>query len=101
LRAACDGHEDQRRAKCGCVGHDAAERLFPYGSPIGKDIDCEGDIFTVDWRAGCAAAAFGAGAHAGQLGLFPGWDVRKIHPEILDFWITVKYDDPSHKALGH
>jgi len=29
------------------LGHDAAEDLFPDKSPLGQDVDCEGDIFTV------------------------------------------------------
>jgi putative ABC transport system permease protein len=30
---------------------------------------------------------------------FPLTTFRKIHPELKDFWVVVKYDDPSHKSL--
>jgi putative ABC transport system permease protein len=36
--------EDQRSAKVVVLGHDAAEDLFPDESPLGKDVDCGGDV---------------------------------------------------------
>jgi putative ABC transport system permease protein len=30
---------------------------------------------------------------------FPLRTFRKIHPELKDFWLVVKYDDPANKAL--
>jgi putative ABC transport system permease protein len=30
---------------------------------------------------------------------FPLETFRKIHPEVLDFWISVRYDDQANKAL--
>jgi putative ABC transport system permease protein len=92
--------EDQRRANVAVLGHDAAEDLFPNESPIGKDIDCEGDIFTVIGVLDVQPQPFGSGRNTQDNSVyFPVGTFRKIHPEILDFWITVKYDDPSHKAL--
>ena len=43
------------------LGHDAAEDLFPDESPIGKDIDCEGDIFTVIGVLDVQPQPFGSG----------------------------------------
>jgi putative ABC transport system permease protein len=92
--------EDQRRANVVVLGHDAAEDLFPNESPIGKDIDCEGDIFTVIGVLDVQPQPFGSGRNTqDNSAYFPVETFRKIHPEILDFWITVKYDDPSHKAM--
>jgi putative ABC transport system permease protein len=92
--------EEQRRANVVVLGHDAAEDLFPNESPLGKDIDCEGDIFTVIGVLDVQPQPFGSGRNTqDNSAYFPLETFRKIHPEILDFWITVKYDDPSHKAL--
>ena len=43
---------------------------------------------------------FGSGRNtADNAAYFPLGTFHKIHPEIKDFWITVKYDDPANKAL--
>ena len=92
--------EEERRANVAMLGHDAAEDLFPDGSPIGKDIDCEGEIFTVIGVLDVQPQPFGSGRNTQDNAVyFPLETFRKIHPEILDFWITVKYDDPAHKAV--
>jgi putative ABC transport system permease protein len=92
--------EEERSANVVVLGHDAAEDLFPDGSPLGKDIDCEGDIFTVIGVLDLQPQPFGSGRNTqDNAAYFPLETFRKIHPEILDFWITVKYDDPAHKAL--
>jgi putative ABC transport system permease protein len=92
--------EEERRANVAVLGHDAAEDLFPSESPIGKDIDVEGDIFTVIGVLDVQPQPFGSGRNTQDNAVyFPLETFTKIHPEILDYWITVKYDDPSNKAL--
>jgi len=92
--------EEQRRANVAVLGHDAAEDLFPHQSAIGKDINVEGDIFTVIGVLDTQPLAFGSGRNSQDNSVyFPLGTFRKIHPEVLDFWITVKYDDPANKAL--
>jgi putative ABC transport system permease protein len=92
--------EETRRANVAVLGHDAAEDLFPNESPIGKDIDVEGDIFTVIGVLDIQPQPFGSGRNTQDNAVyFPLETFTKIHPEILDYWITVKYDDPSNKAL--
>jgi putative ABC transport system permease protein len=92
--------EEERRANGAVLGHDAAEDLFPSESPIGKDIDVEGDIFTVIGVLDIQPQPFGSGRNTQDNAVyFPLETFTKIHPEILDYWITVKYDDPSNKAL--
>jgi putative ABC transport system permease protein len=91
--------EEEHRANVAVLGHDAAEDLFPGESPIGKDIDCEGDIFTVIGVLDVQPQPFGSGRNTQDNSVyFPVETFQKIHPEQKDFWITVKYDDPSHKA---
>lgn len=92
--------EEQRRADVVVLGHDSAEDLFPNESPIGKDVECGGDIFTVIGVLDKQPQPFGSGRNTqDNAAYFPLGTFRKIHPEIKDFWITVKYDDPTHKAL--
>jgi putative ABC transport system permease protein len=92
--------EEDRRANVAVLGHDAAEDLFPSEAPIGKDIDVEGDIFTVIGVLDVQPQPFGSGRNTQDNAVyFPLETFTKIHPEILDYWITVKYDDPSNKAL--
>jgi putative ABC transport system permease protein len=91
--------EEERAANVAVLGHDAAEDLFPEGSPIGKDIDCQGDIFTVIGVLDVQPQPFGSGRNTQDNSVyFPLTTFRKIHPEVKDFWLVVKYDDPANKA---
>ncbi|MGA9071425.1 MAG: ABC transporter permease, partial [Terracidiphilus sp.] len=53
--------EEDRTAKVVVLGHDAAEDLFPGEDPIGKDVDCEGSIFTVIGILDLQPQPFGSG----------------------------------------
>jgi putative ABC transport system permease protein len=92
--------EEERSANVTVLGHDAAEDLFPGESPLGKDIDCEGNIFTVIGVLDVQPQPFGSGRNTqDNSAYFPLNTFRKIHPEQKDFWLVVRYDDPAHKAL--
>jgi putative ABC transport system permease protein len=92
--------EEERSAKVVVLGHDAAEDLFPDEDPLGKDVDCEGSIFTVIGVLDTQPQPFGSGRNTqDNSAYFPLETFRQLHPELKDFWITVKYDDPAHKAL--
>ena len=92
--------EEEHSSNVAVLGHDAAEDLFPDESPIGKDIDCEGNIFTVIGVLDVQPQPFGSGRNTqDNSAYFPLTTFRKIHPELKDFWVVVKYDDPSHKSL--
>jgi putative ABC transport system permease protein len=92
--------EEERSAKVVVLGHDAAEDLFPGEDPLGKDVDCEGSIFTVIGVLDTQPQPFGSGRNTqDNSAYFPLETFRQLHPELKDFWITVKYDDPAHKQL--
>ena len=92
--------EEERSANVTVLGHDAAEDLFPGESPLGKDIDCEGNIFTVIGVLDVQPQPFGSGRNTqDNSAYFPLNTFRKIHPEQKDFWLVVRYYDPAHKAL--
>jgi putative ABC transport system permease protein len=91
--------EEEHAANVAILGHDAAEDLFPDGSPIGKDIDVEGHILTVIGVLDVQPQPFGSGRNTqDNSAYFPLSTFRKMHPEIKDFWVVVRYDDPIHKA---
>ena len=92
--------EEERSANVVVLGHDAAEDLFPNESPLGQDVDCSGDIFTVIGVLDKQPQPFGSGRNTqDNSAYFPLGTFLKIHPEEKDFWITVKYDDQANKAL--
>jgi putative ABC transport system permease protein len=92
--------EEERRANVTLLGSDAAADLFPGESPIGKDVECTGDVFTVIGVLSPQPQPFGSGRNTqDNAAYFPLETFRKIHPEILDFWIVVRYDDPANKAI--
>jgi putative ABC transport system permease protein len=82
------------------LGHDAAEDLFPDKSPLGQDVECEGDIFTVIGVLETQPQPFGSGRNTQDNSAYFSLNTfRKIHPEILDYWIVARYDTPANKAL--
>jgi putative ABC transport system permease protein len=92
--------EEQRRANVVVLGHDSAEELFPGESPLGGEIECSGDIFTVIGVLDKQKQPFGSGRNTqDNSAYFPLETFRKIHPEVLDYWLVIKYDDPANKAL--
>jgi putative ABC transport system permease protein len=92
--------EEERRANVVVIGHDSAEELFPGESPLGQEIEISGDVFTVIGVLDKQKQPFGSGRNTqDNSARFPLDTFRKIHPEIKDFWITVKFDDPANKAL--
>jgi putative ABC transport system permease protein len=91
--------EEQRRANVVVLGHDAAEELFGHESAVGKEVDIEGDIFTVVGVLAKQKQVFGGGKNPNDNSAhFPLFTFRKLHPEILDYWISVKYDDAKNKV---
>jgi putative ABC transport system permease protein len=92
--------EEEHRANVTILGHDAAADLFPGEDPIGKEVECEGDVFTVIGVLDLQPQPFGSGRNTqDNQAYFPLETFRKIHPEITDFWIVVKYDNPVNKQI--
>ena len=92
--------EEAHAARVVVLGYDSAQDLFPNQSPIGKDVECEGVVFTVIGVLDRQPQPFGSGRNTqDNAAYFPLESFRMLHPEIKDFWITVRYDDPSHKSL--
>jgi putative ABC transport system permease protein len=90
--------EEERHANVVVLGHDTADQLFGTEDPIGKEVNIEGDVFTVVGVYAKQKQVFGGGKNpADNAAHFPIFTFHKLHPEILDHWISVKYDDARHK----
>ncbi|HLI04927.1 MAG TPA: ABC transporter permease [Terracidiphilus sp.] len=95
--------EEQRAANVTVLGSDAAANLFPNESPLGKDVEAGGDVFTVIGVLAPVPQPFGSGRNTqDNAAYFPVETFHKIHPEVVQntgYWIVVKYDDPKNKDL--
>jgi putative ABC transport system permease protein len=92
--------EEEHGTNIVVLGHDAAEDLFPNESPLGKDVECEGDVFTVIGVLDVQPKPFGSGRNTqDNSAYFPLKTFHKIHPEILDYWIVARYDNPNNKEI--
>jgi len=90
-----------RAAKVTVLGSDTAAFLFPVQSAIGQDVQAAGMVFTVVGVLDKHKQAFGGGANPqDNEALFPLTTFHYMHPEMLDYWITLKYDDAKNRAAG-
>ena len=89
-----------RGAKVAVLGHDTAEELFGLHDAVGKEIDASGQVFTVIGVRDREKTAFGGGKNADDNKIFmPLTTFHHLHPEQLDYWITLKYDDAKNLPL--
>ena len=92
--------EDDRHAKVVVLGHDTADDLFGQQSAIGKNVSIESSLYTVIGVAGKRKQPFGSGKNPqDNAAYFPNGTFHSLHPEVLDLFIAVKYDDPINKQL--
>jgi putative ABC transport system permease protein len=90
--------EAQRGADVVVLGSDTAEELFGNDPAPGKEVQIDGDVFTVVGVFAPQKQIFGGGKNPSDNSAhFPTLTFHKIHPEILDHWISVKYDDVKNK----
>ncbi len=90
----------ERAANVVVLGVDTADGLFGTASPVGKDVTIAGMVFTVVGVMDKQKQAFGGGKNPeDNKAFFPVTTFHKIHPEVLDYWISLKYDDQKNKAL--
>ena len=83
--------DDERHASVIVLGHDTADELFPNGGALGKEINIDGQVFTVIGVAEKRKSAFAGGNNPeDNIVLFPLTTFRKLHPELKQYWISVK-----------
>lgn len=92
-------NDESRAAKVTVLGYDTANQLFPGQSAVGKEVEAAGMVFTVVGTLEKRKQAFGGGDNPqDNQALFPLTTFHYMHPEQLDYWITLKYDDPKNRA---
>jgi len=92
--------DQERAAKVTVLGSDTADELFPGQSAVGKEVQAAGMVFTVVGVLDKQKQAFGGGKNPqDNHAYFPISTFHYMHPEQLDYWITLKYDDPKNRPL--
>jgi putative ABC transport system permease protein len=91
--------EERRAAKVAILGHDTADTLFPDSDPIGKEISVDGLTATVIGTLEPFKGVTPGKNPNDSFCFFPLSSFHYIHPEVLDYWIGVKYDDPKNRPL--
>jgi len=90
----------ERAANVTVLGHDTAEELFGVDKAVGQEVAVGGMLFTVIGVLDKELTAFGGGKNsADNTADFPITTFHKLHPELLDYWITLRYDEGKNKAL--
>ena len=90
----------ERAANVVVLGRDVADELFGRDQSVGKEVIAGGMTFTVVGVAAAKKNAFGGGKNpADNFAYFPVTTFHKLHPEILDYYIMLKYDDAKNVGL--
>ena len=83
--------DDEQRASVIVLGLDTATELFPAGNALDKEINIDGQLYTVVGIAARRKSAFGGGKNPeDNIVMFPLSTFLKLHPELKQYWISVK-----------
>jgi putative ABC transport system permease protein len=83
--------DDMHHSPVILLGSDTAEELFPDGDPLDKEINIDGQMFTVIGVAAPVKGVFSGGKNPNNnIVYFPLSTFRKLHPELKQYWITIK-----------
>jgi putative ABC transport system permease protein len=83
--------DDEHRSPVIVLGIDTANELFPNGNALDKEINIDGQLFTVVGIAERRKSAFGGGKNPeDNIVMFPLSTFLKLHPELKQHWISVK-----------
>lgn len=84
-------NEEDRHAKVIVIGHDTAAELFPAEDPLGKELNVEGQLFTIVGVMARRKTVFGGGKNPDDnIIIFPLSTFHELHPELKQVWISIK-----------
>jgi putative ABC transport system permease protein len=92
--------EDHRAAHVCVLGYDTWEKLFGNQNAIGQQVTIDSGLYTVIGVIDKQKQPFGGGNNPrdNQV-IFPLGTFHELHPEDLDMWVSVQYDDVKNKPL--
>jgi putative ABC transport system permease protein len=83
--------DEEHRSNVVLLCADTTEELFGNESPLGKEVNIEGQLFTVIGTVQRLKSVFGGGKNPDDNKvIFPLSTLRKLHPELKQHWISVK-----------
>jgi putative ABC transport system permease protein len=83
--------DEEHRSNVVLLCADTTEELFGNSSPLGKEVNIEGQLFTVIGTVQPVKSVFGGGKNPeDNKVIFPLSTLRKLHPELKQHWISIK-----------
>jgi putative ABC transport system permease protein len=83
--------DDEHHSAVILLGSETAAALFPQSDALGKEINIEGQVFTVIGVVEPQKNVFNSGSNPNDnIVYFPLSTFRKLHPELKQYWITIK-----------
>jgi putative ABC transport system permease protein len=83
--------DEEHRSPVVLICADTKDELFGNEDPLGKEVNIEGQLFTVIGTVERVKSVFGGGKNPDDNKVvFPLSTLRKLHPELKQHWISVK-----------